>query len=151
MVDYAHTPDALEQALRALRTQCSRRLIVVFGAGGDRDRGKRAEMAAAAERLADVVIVTTDNPRNEAPEVIIDEIAAGFRGAELPVDELSDAQAGWARVEDRRLAIERACAVRARRPVVGRREGAEQTQEVAGQFYRLMIDVLRQVIGEEPC
>ena len=137
----------------ALRTQCSRRLIVVFGAGGDRDRGKRAEMAAAAERLADVVIVTTDNPRNEAPEVIIDEIAAGFRGAELPVDELSDAQAGWARVEDRRLAIERACALCAPGDlllVAGK--GAEQTQEVAGQF--LPFDdrrVLRQVIGEEPC
>ena len=153
VVDYAHTPDALEQALRALRTQCSRRLIVVFGAGGDRDRGKRAEMAAAAERLADVVIVTTDNPRNEAPEMIIDEIAAGFRGAELPVDELSDAQAGWARVEDRRLAIERACALCAPGDlllVAGK--GAEQTQEVAGQF--LPFDdrrVLHQVIGEEPC
>ena len=88
-IDYAHTPDALEAAIAALRPHVAKemgaRLITVFGAGGDRDRGKRPEMGAVASRLSDVVIVTDDNPRSEDPAVIRSAIMAGASGAtEVP-------------------------------------------------------------------
>jgi len=78
IVDYAHTPDALEKSLAAVRRHCTGRLWCVFGCGGDRDRGKRAEMAAAAEAGADRVVVTSDNPRTESPTQIIADIVQGF-------------------------------------------------------------------------
>jgi UDP-N-acetylmuramoyl-L-alanyl-D-glutamate--2,6-diaminopimelate ligase len=80
-VDYAHTPDALEAAVAALRPHVEGRLITVFGAGGDRDQGKRPEMGAVATRMSDVVIVTDDNPRSEDPARIRADILAGARGA----------------------------------------------------------------------
>jgi UDP-N-acetylmuramoyl-L-alanyl-D-glutamate--2,6-diaminopimelate ligase len=84
-IDYAHTPDALEAAIAALRPHVEGRLITVFGAGGDRDQGKRPEMGAVATRLSDVVIVTDDNPRSEDPAVIRAAIMAGAPGAtEVP-------------------------------------------------------------------
>ena len=79
VVDYAHTPDALEKALQALREHTRGRLVCVFGCGGDRDRGKRALMGRIAEQLADVVILTNDNPRHEDPASIINEIATGMQ------------------------------------------------------------------------
>lgn len=78
VVDYAHTPEALRQVLAAARAHTAGRLIAVFGCGGDRDRGKRPLMAAAALELADSVIVTDDNPRHESPKAIVAEILAGL-------------------------------------------------------------------------
>jgi len=94
--DYAHTPDALERAIETLRPLTAGRLIVVFGAGGDRDRGKRAPMGDIVVRLADLAIATSDNPRTEDPERILDEVEAGMRAK--PHE----------RVTDRRRAIARA-------------------------------------------
>ncbi|MDB4885294.1 MAG: UDP-N-acetylmuramoyl-L-alanyl-D-glutamate--2,6-diaminopimelate ligase [Gemmatimonadetes bacterium] len=90
--DYAHTPDALERALAAVRPFATGRLIVVFGCGGDRDRGKRPEMGRIAQTHADLAIVTSDNPRTEDPQRILDDVEAGMDGPHE-------------RIEDRRTAI----------------------------------------------
>jgi UDP-N-acetylmuramoyl-L-alanyl-D-glutamate--2,6-diaminopimelate ligase len=133
LVDYAHTPDSLENALSSARVLLDKaaapgRLIVVFGAGGDRDKDKRALMGAAARRLADDVVVTSDNPRSEAPEAIISAIVSGAESAR-PRDQSSSME-----VEaDRRAAIERAMAIA--RPgdiVLIAGKGHEQGQELAG-------------------
>jgi UDP-N-acetylmuramoyl-L-alanyl-D-glutamate--2,6-diaminopimelate ligase len=78
IVDYAHTPDALENALRAARAHCRKRLHCVFGCGGDRDRGKRSQMGRIAEALADALYVTDDNPRSEDPRRIVADILEGL-------------------------------------------------------------------------
>jgi len=103
--DYAHTPDALDRALRAVRpftrenAERQSRLIVLFGCGGDRDRGKRPEMGRIAEELADVAIVTSDNPRTEDPERILDDIEAGMsRGAHVRIADRRDAIAHALRI-----------------------------------------------------
>lgn len=100
-VDYAHTPDALESACRTMRELQPRRLITVFGCGGDRDRGKRPLMAAAAARYSDACVITSDNPRGEDPHEIIREIEAGMEGA--PFVSITD------REEAIRSAITAAC------------------------------------------
>ncbi len=87
LIDYAHTPDGLENVLRSVRDFCKGRLIVVFGCGGDRDRTKRPIMGRIAEDLADVVIVTSDNPRTEEPMAIIRDILAGMRQKPFLVEE----------------------------------------------------------------
>jgi UDP-N-acetylmuramoyl-L-alanyl-D-glutamate--2,6-diaminopimelate ligase len=89
LVDYAHTPDSLENVLRAARQLGKGRVIAVFGAGGDRDRGKRPQMGRAGAELSDLAIVTSDNPRSEDPAAIVAEVAAGAadgRGVETEVD-----------------------------------------------------------------
>ena len=125
-VDYAHTPDAMTKALAALRPIAQARqghLWIVFGAGGDRDRGKRPVMAAAAAAAADTIVLTSDNPRSENPESIIDDIAAG-----LPADR------PHARHPDRADAIAAVLQDAASADVVliaGK--GHEEYQEIAGQ------------------
>ena len=100
LVDYAHTPDAITQVLGALRPLVPGQLVVVFGCGGDRDAGKRPLMARAAAAGADAVIATSDNPRHEDPEAILDAIVAGFAGSATP----------WRRIADRAEAIAAAVA-----------------------------------------
>jgi UDP-N-acetylmuramoyl-L-alanyl-D-glutamate--2,6-diaminopimelate ligase len=120
LVDYAHTPDSLDNLLRAAREVTANRLHVVFGAGGDRDRAKRPLMGETATRLADRVIVTSDNPRNEDPESIVDQVLGGA-GPEAE------------REVDRRRAIE--LAIGAAEPgdvVVIAGKGHEQGQEFEG-------------------
>jgi len=124
VVDYAHSPDALEKTLVALRdvaTAAGGRLAVVFGCGGDRDRGKRPLMGAVASRHADRIMVTSDNPRSEDPAAIISEIVAAIPGQ-------------YEAIEDRRKAIGSAIAAAAREDVVllaGK--GHEAYQEIAGR------------------
>ncbi|MBQ6431319.1 MAG: UDP-N-acetylmuramoyl-L-alanyl-D-glutamate--2,6-diaminopimelate ligase [Oscillospiraceae bacterium] len=86
LIDYAHTPDGLEKVLRSVRDFCRGRLILVFGCGGDRDRTKRPVMGRIAVQLADLVVVTSDNPRTEAPMAIIDEILAGMQNTKTPFE-----------------------------------------------------------------
>jgi UDP-N-acetylmuramoyl-L-alanyl-D-glutamate--2,6-diaminopimelate ligase len=119
LVDYAHTPDSLDNVLRAARQLADGRVLCVFGCGGDRDRGKRPEMGRIASELADVAIVTSDNPRSEDPEAIIAEIVAGMTG---PLVE-----------PDRRAAIEQAVGAADEGDVVViAGKGHEQGQEFAG-------------------
>jgi UDP-N-acetylmuramoyl-L-alanyl-D-glutamate--2,6-diaminopimelate ligase len=119
IVDYAHKPVALESVLRAARELATGRVLCVFGCGGDRDREKRPQMGRIASELADVVIVTNDNPRSEEPQAIIDAIVAGAAG-DVEVE------------PDRATAIARAIEVADEGDVVliaGK--GAEQGQEFA--------------------
>jgi UDP-N-acetylmuramoyl-L-alanyl-D-glutamate--2,6-diaminopimelate ligase len=122
VVDYAHTPDGLEQALAAAHELAvGGRVIVVFGAGGDRDHAKRPLMGAAATRLADVAYLTSDNPRNEDPMAIIEEVRAGAAGGELEIE------------PDRATAIDRAVGrATAGDVVVIAGKGHETGQEIAG-------------------
>lgn len=93
VVDYAHTPDALEQALLALRQHCHGRLLVVFGCGGDRDKGKRSLMGEVAEKQADRIVITNDNSRSENPVAIVNDILSGCRNPEVIHIELDRRQA----------------------------------------------------------
>lgn len=125
LVDYAHKPDALEKLLHAVRDlSAGRRVVVVFGCGGDRDQGKRPQMGAIAARLADLVVLTSDNPRSEKPEAILDEIEAGMEGA-----------TNYVRIPDRHEAID--CTIReatARDVVVIAGKGHESYQVIGDQI-----------------
>jgi UDP-N-acetylmuramoyl-L-alanyl-D-glutamate--2,6-diaminopimelate ligase len=123
VVDYAHTPDALEKALAALRpaVAAGHRLVCVFGCGGDRDPGKRALMGAAVAKLADQAVVTSDNPRGEDPHAIIEQILEGLPGLNVEA------------IEDRQVAIFSAVHhARAGDVVLLAGKGHETYQEIAG-------------------
>ena len=120
MIDFAHTPDALEQVLRAMRPLVSGRLIVVFGAGGDRDPAKRPAMGAAVARHADLAVVTSDNPRTEDPAEIVAQVAAGVSGCEK------------VEIVDRRGAIHRALAAAAPGDTVLLAGKGHETYQVVG-------------------
>ena len=122
VIDYAHTPDALEQALSSLREHAPTRLVCVFGCGGERDAGKRPQMAAIAERLADLVIVTDDNPRGEDGDAIVADILAGFERADATIV-----------LRDRAQAIARAIGEAGAHDIVlVAGKGHEPYQEIAG-------------------
>jgi UDP-N-acetylmuramoyl-L-alanyl-D-glutamate--2,6-diaminopimelate ligase len=135
LVDYAHTPDAVEKLLRTVRPLCRGRLIAVFGCGGDRDRAKRPLMAQAVARHADRVVATSDNPRTEDPERILDDVVAGLAPLR-PVgrDAFEATSGGYLRLADRRAAI--AAAIRAARP--------EDTVVIAGKGHEDY-----QIVGRE--
>jgi UDP-N-acetylmuramoyl-L-alanyl-D-glutamate--2,6-diaminopimelate ligase len=121
IVDYAHKPDALEKLLHAVREIAGeRRVKIVFGCGGDRDRGKRPEMGEIAARLADEVVVTSDNPRSEDPRAIIDEITKGISGGE------------YTAIADRREAIARTIAEAAAGEVIVIAGKGHETYQVVG-------------------
>lgn len=123
VIDYAHTPDALENILLTLREGTAGRLICLFGCGGDRDRSKRPIMGEIAGDLADLVILTSDNPRTEDPEAILDQIVAGF----------TDRSSPYIRDPDRRSAIRQALAMcRAGDVLLLAGKGHETVQEIHG-------------------
>ena len=142
VIDYAHTPDALEQTLTSLRAHCTGALVCVFGCGGERDAGKRPQMARIAERLADRVIVTDDNPRGEDGDAIVAAILAGFARVDDVVVE-----------RDRGRAIQRAIGAAGEDDVVliaGK--GHEPYQEIAGVRHAFDdLEVARRMLGARPC
>jgi UDP-N-acetylmuramoyl-L-alanyl-D-glutamate--2,6-diaminopimelate ligase len=142
VVDYAHTPDALEKVLQALRevtTGNGGKLICMFGCGGDRDRGKRPMMGTVAAGLADVCIVTSDNPRSENPRDIIAAIVAGMSGAHQVI-------------EDRAAAIAHAISTaRATDTVLLAGKGHEEYQEIQGVKYPFSdMEMARQALASWP-
>ena len=106
LVDYAHTPDALEKVLEAVRPVTPRKLITVFGCGGDRDRGKRPLMGEIAARLSDVVVVTSDNPRTEDPLMIVNEVEAGVQKTGLKKFQVSSFRFRVSELETRKSRLE---------------------------------------------
>ena len=142
VVDYSHKPDALEQVLAALRAHCDGKLVCVFGCGGERDAGKRPIMGAIAERMADVVIVTDDNPRGEDGDAIVAQIIAGMRAPERATVE-----------RDRARAIDTAVAqAHAGDVVLIAGKGHETYQEVGGAKHPFDdLQVARATLEARPC
>ncbi|MFQ5735349.1 MAG: UDP-N-acetylmuramoyl-L-alanyl-D-glutamate--2,6-diaminopimelate ligase [Thermodesulfobacteriota bacterium] len=149
-VDYAHTGDALERALSALRNIASGRIISVFGCGGNRDRLKRPEMGGISARLADISIVTSDNPRDEDPLEIIEEIEAGIKGIRKYSEDETPGGRGYIVVPDRAAAISRAVGLARRGDVIllaGK--GHEDYQIVGGQRLHFSdMEAVSRAIGE---
>ena len=157
LVDYAHTPEALERVLHALRPNCAGRLLVLAGCGGDRDTTKRAPMGQAAVGGADLAILTSDNPRGEEPRDILEQMRQGAEQAgsqALTVSDLSTARSGHALVVDRRDAIHAAlAAARPEDTVLIAGKGHEDYQIVKGERRdfddRLVAAEALRALGEE--
>lgn len=132
--DYAHTPDALERVLGALRPLTTGRIITVFGAGGDRDSGKRPLMGEVARRLSDVVVVTSDNPRTEDPAKIIDDIVTGMPAGD------------YVRIEDRRAAIAHALEIAQPEDIILLAGKGHETYQIIGTEKQSFDE--RAVVGE---
>lgn len=142
LVDYAHTPDALENVLHALKRLTKGRLLVMFGCGGDRDRHKRATMGCIASKLADRVIVTSDNPRTENPQTIIDQIMQGIDQPQLPNVDIQP---------DRRKAIELVISKAKAGDIVLLAGKGHEDYQIIGKE-RVWFDdrvIAREVLGEE--
>lgn len=128
LIDYAHTPDGLENVLRSVRAYCKGRTVAVFGCGGDRDRAKRPIMGAIGVREADFVVFTSDNPRTENPDKILEEIVAGARDSRTP----------WIVIENRRQAIRYALDHGQKDDIIVLAgKGHETDQEICGVKYHL--------------
>ncbi len=127
VVDYAHTPEALEQALRSCRSLCCGKLVVVFGCGGDRDPGKRPQMGALAERFADRVIITDDNPRFESPQAIAGQIAQGMKNRPIVI-------------HDRETAVLQAVRAATAKDLILLAGKGHETQQVEGNEARPLCD-----------
>ena len=138
LIDFAHTPAALEGALEAVRPLTEGRLIVLFGAGGDRDRSKRRRMAQAVARLADVAVLTSDNPRTEDPDLIIDDLVEGIGSTD------------FIRMTDRRDAIRKALEVARPGDTVVLAGKGHETYQVVGKEKQpfLEADIARDALRE---
>jgi UDP-N-acetylmuramoyl-L-alanyl-D-glutamate--2,6-diaminopimelate ligase len=138
LIDFAHTPHALEGALGAVKPLTHGRLIVVFGAGGDRDRTKRRPMAEAVRRFADIVVLTSDNPRTEDPERILDDLATGLEGLD------------YVRIADRRSAIRHALEIARQGDTVVLAGKGHETYQVLGREKRPFDErvVVRECLAE---
>lgn len=122
IIDYAHTPDGLENILKTIKGFAKRRIITVFGCGGDRDKSKRSVMGEIASELSDYLIVTSDNPRSENPQEIIKDILKGCKSAEITVET----------IENRRKAIERALAIGEKDDIIILAGKGHETYQILG-------------------
>jgi UDP-N-acetylmuramoyl-L-alanyl-D-glutamate--2,6-diaminopimelate ligase len=139
-VDYAHSPDSLEKVLTAIRGFATARVITVFGCGGDRDTTKRAVMGEIAGRLSDLCVLTSDNPRTESPESILDQIAPGIVPTGTP----------FQRIPDRRSAIATALAAAGPDDIVLIAGKGSEPHQIIGEELIPFSDmaVVRQLAGE---
>jgi murE/murF fusion protein len=150
LVDYAHTPDALDKVLQGLRPLVQGRLLCLFGCGGDRDKGKRPLMGAVAARYADLVIISTDNPRSEDPEQIITEVAAGCREAgleELTPEDVFSGKKGFICMTERRPAIHCACSLAKPQDVLLLAGKGHEEYQIMGKEQHFFSDTLEALRG----
>jgi UDP-N-acetylmuramoyl-L-alanyl-D-glutamate--2,6-diaminopimelate ligase len=151
VVDYAHTPDAMQKAISCLRDMTQNRLIAVFGCGGDRDRKKRPMMGKVAAKAADIVIITSDNPRSEPPGDILDQIEEGIK-LSLPLlspAEMVWAKKGYVREVDRRKAIELALSIARPKDMIFIGGKGHETYQIIGASRHSFDDrqIVRQYFG----